>query len=364
MDLARGKGPADRRLSLPCEAGTAILASMKRLAPIAFTVLIAAATPHAAMAWGGLGHRLIGLAAARALPPEIPAFLRSKQAIEDQGELALEPDHSKGSGKEHDLEMQSAHFIDIDENGKVLGGPPSDNLPPTREMYEKLLVPFSLNSWQVGYLPYTIFDRWQVLAKDFATYRALVAAQANPKWKAHWPFFAADLRRRQALILEHVGELAHYVGDGSQPLHTSNHFNGWGAYPNPNGYTQARIHASFEGEFVAHNLTLPLVEAQMTPLSVCSCAIEGDAVRYLNLGATKVVPLYQLEKEGALKDGDPRMIAFTADRLAAGASKTRDLIVGAWRASIDFSVGYKPVKVTDILSGKTDPYDALMNKGD
>ena len=336
---------------------------MKRLIPL-IALAAVSTVPATAFAWGGMGHRLIGLATARALPEEIPAFLRTKQAIEDQGELAIEPDHSKSSGKEHDLEMQSAHFIDIDENGKVLGGPPSANLPATRDLYEKLLVPFGLNSWQVGYLPYTIFDRWQVLAKDFATYRVLAAAQANPKWKAHRAFYAADMRRRQALILAHVGELQHYVGDGSQPLHTTSHFNGWGNGPNPNGYTMAKIHAPFEGEFVAHNLTLALVEAGMTPLSVCNCAIEGEALRYLNLGATKVAPLYQLEKDGALKDGDARMIAFTAERLAAGASETRDLIVGAWRASTDFVVGYKPVKVADVLSGKTDPYDALMNQGE
>ena len=344
---------------------------MKRI--ISLIALAAVSTaPVPALAWGGLGHRLIGLATARALPPEIPAFLRSKQGIEDQGELALEPDHSKQSGKEHDLEMQSAHFIDIDENGKVLGGPPADKLPATRDLYEKSLVPFGLNSWQVGYLPYTIFDRWQVLAKDFATYRVLVAAQANPKWKAHQAFYTADLRRRQALILEHIGELEHYVGDGSQPLHTTSHFNGWGAQPvnstvrvndwNPKGYTMAKIHAPFEGEFVAHNMTLALVEAQMRPMSVCNCAVEEETLRYLNLGATKVEPLYQLEKEGALKDGDPRMIAFTAERLAAGASETRDLIVGAWRASTDFVVGYKPVKVADVVSGKVEPYDALMNQ--
>jgi hypothetical protein len=336
---------------------------MKRL--ISLLVLALASTaPVTAFAWGGQGHRLIGLATARALPPEIPAFLRTQQAIEDQGELAIEPDHSKASGKEHDLEMQSAHFIDIDENGKVLGGPPSTNLPPTRDLYEKSLAPFGLNSWQVGYLPYMIFDRWQVLAKDFATYRVLVAAQANPQWKAHRAFYAADRRRREALILAHVGELAHYVGDGSQPLHTTNHFNGWGNFPNPNGYTTARIHAPFEGEFVAKNLNLALLEARMSPLAVCNCAIEAETVRYLNLGATKVEPLYQLEKAGALKDGDPRMIAFAADRLAAGASETRDLIVGAWRASTDFVVGYKPVQVKDVLSGKTDPYDALLNQGE
>ena len=33
-----------------------------------------------------------------------------------------------------------------------------------------------------------------------------------------------------------MGVMGHYVGDGSQPLHTTVHFNGW-VGDNPKGYT-------------------------------------------------------------------------------------------------------------------------------
>lgn len=331
---------------------------MKALSAV-LALVLASAAPTVVLAWGGTGHRLIGLAAANALPEEIPHFLRTPQAIEDIGELALEPDNSKFSGKAHDLEMQSGHFVDIDENGKILGGPPASPLPPTRDLYEKSLQAFGLNSWKAGYLPYSIFDRWQVLTKDFAIWRVVVAAEANPNWTEHRAYYAAQRRRREALILIHLGDLAHYVGDGSQPLHASSHFNGWGDYSNPKGYSQAKIHAPFEGEFVTHNLDLARVQAQMTPLAVCDCPIEQEATAYLGVTSGQVEPLYELVRAGGLRDGDQRMIAFAAARLAAGASEVRNLIVQAWRVSPTFVVGWRPVSVGDVVSGKVEPYKAL-----
>lgn len=39
------------------------------------------------------------------------------------------------------------------------------------------------------------------------------------------------------------------MGDASQPMHVSVHFNGWGNCPNPNGHTDSKkIHFYFEGE--------------------------------------------------------------------------------------------------------------------
>ncbi len=52
------------------------------------------------------------------------------------------------------------------------------------------------------------------------------------------------------VIIRDLGVWSHYIGDGSQPMHVSVHYNGWGNYPNPNGYTMAKIHAYFEGEYV------------------------------------------------------------------------------------------------------------------
>ena len=102
-----------------------------RLAVFAAAAALAL-TPMVAASWGNTGHRIVGMLAMQALPEEVPGFLRGKQAIADMGELAREPDRSKGSGKIHDSNRDPAHYIDLDDAGKVMGGPLFTDMPPTR----------------------------------------------------------------------------------------------------------------------------------------------------------------------------------------------------------------------------------------
>lgn len=330
---------------------------MRRLAALA--ALAAIAIPQHAAAWGNTGHRIIGEAAMRALPKEIPAFLRTPQAVLDVGEQSREPDRSKGSGKIHDHDRDAAHFVDTEDDGRILGGPRLDALPPTRQDYEKALQAANTDSWKAGYLPYALVDRWQQLTRDFAMWRVLKAAEANPKWRAHRAWFRADRLRREKQILVTLGELSHFVGDGSQPLHISNHYNGWGDYPNPQGFTTARIHGPFESDMVQRTARPAAVAAAMTPLKLCNCAIEQRTRDYLISTWKLVIPFYELEKAGGLTEGDPRGPEFAHRQMAVGASELRDLIVEAWRASETQTVGWRPIPVRDVLSGKTDPYPAL-----
>ena len=87
-------------------------------------------------AWGNTGHRIVGQEAVRALPPELPAFLRSAQAIGDVGELAREPDRWKGSGRVHDNDRDPAHFIDFEDDGTAFGHVPMDPFPATKIEYD------------------------------------------------------------------------------------------------------------------------------------------------------------------------------------------------------------------------------------
>src|SRR5690348_8739523 len=134
---------------------------MKRLAVAALAALAAAAVPSSLFAWGNTGHRMIGELAIGALPADLPGFLRTKPAMLDVGELSREPDRSKGAGRLHDQDRDAAHFIDLDEDGKVLGGPPMLPLAPTRAEYETQLRAAGLDQWKTGYLPYSIIDRYQ-----------------------------------------------------------------------------------------------------------------------------------------------------------------------------------------------------------
>jgi hypothetical protein len=322
----------------------------------------ALAIPAPAFAWGAMGHRMIGEAAIQALPADAPVFLRSPKAVIDAGELSREPDRSKASGKIHDSNRDPGHFVDLDDEGKILGGPPLSALPPTRADYETALRAAGTDSWKAGYLPYSIVDQWQQLTKDLALWRVLNYAAKHEKSPSRRAWFAADKARREALVLVTVGNLSHFVGDGSQPLHVTLHYNGWGEFPNPKGYTTARVHGPFEEAFVRANVTRAMVRSAMGPMTSCGCSIEQRTAAYLGVTGAQVEPFYQLEKAGGFKDADPRGVAFARVRLGAGATELRDQIEEAWKASATASVGWPAVKVEDVLAGKVDPYEALYGK--
>ena len=89
--------------------------------------------------------------------------------------------------------------------------------------------------------------------------------------------------------------------DASQPLHLSVHYNGWGDYPNPNGYTTSRgLHSAFEGPLVKAVATDASIKALMVPYRDCACTIETRIVDYLTTTWKLTEPLYQLEKDGGL----------------------------------------------------------------
>ncbi len=313
-----------------------------------------------ALAWGSTGHRFVGRLAMEALPAEVPAFLRRPVSAAKVGELAREPDRWKASGKTHDADLDAGHFMDLDDDGKIGGGLALDSLPKTRAEYETGLRAVGLDSWKAGYLPYSIIEGWQQLTKDFGYLRIDVAAARTSRSAAHRAWFVADAAERRELILRDIGVLGHYVGDGSQPLHVSMHYNGWGAFPNPAGYTQDKIHAPFEGAFVRGFVTMAMVQAHMAPLHDCGCPIEKRTADYLAVTGKQTEPFYQLQKVGGFVGGDARGRTFAAERLAAGADELRDLIVLAWRASPQGEAGWPAVKVADVEAGRLDPYDSLL----
>jgi hypothetical protein len=312
-------------------------------------------------AWGASGHRIIGEAAIEALPAELPAFLRSHASAVAVGELSREPDRSRGSGKAHDSDRDPGHFVDGDDAGRVAGTSLGlDALPPTRDDYEAALRAAGESSWKMGYLPYSIVEDWQQLVKDFAYWRIDDAGARFTQDAGHKAWLEADRARREGQILIDIGLLSHFVGDGSMPLHASVHYNGWGAFPNPNGYTLEHVHVPWEGAYVRQVVTPEALRAAMPPFHDCGCPIEQRVGAYLMSDAKTVIPFYELEKAGAFKPGVIKGVEFTTGRVAAGAAELRDEVILAWKASADGHVGFQPeVSVADVEAGKIDPYDSL-----
>lgn len=320
------------------------------------TIVVCLATATEIAAWGATGHRLVSELGAAGFPQEIPVFLRSARAAETIRELGPELDRSRDAGETHDKERDPGHFLDLDDGAAVLGVLPLASLPLTREAYDSALRAHGKTQYGAGYLMHALLDGWQQLRKDFALWRVAVMGAKSALDPARRALFEKDRELREMLIIRDLGVWSHYVGDASQPLHVSIHFNGWGDYPNPRGFSNSKtLHAYFEGEFVQRFVTRDRVAAAIAPYRGCACAIEERLKAYLRASHAMVVPLYELEASGALSNGGTAAVDFVVQRLAAGAGELRDLVVDAWRASADATVGYPRVSVRDIESGRVDP---------
>lgn len=325
-------------------------------------VLLMLTSSHgAALAWGGKGHRIIGELAARNFPASIPEFLKTPQARFQIGQLAREPDISRGAGQPHDWDLDPGHFVDLDDQGKIMGGPTLPALPASRRDYDTALRAVGSNQYAAGYLPYNLMGGWQQLVKDFAILRMTIAAQKHAAKFSMTPAererFSRERALREMLTLRDLGWWAHFVGDASNPMHASIHHNGWSDGPNPKGFTTARdTHAKFEEFFVDANISDADVAQRLRPYRACACTIQQRTQDYLAASWALVVPAYELEKAGALDRATPESKDFVAKRIAEAASQLRDLVADAWTQSAKATLGYRnPMTVADLESGKADP---------
>jgi hypothetical protein len=269
--------------------------------------------PQAAFAWGNAGHRLVNRLAAGTLPASVPSFLRSEAAVNEIEYLGPEPDRWR-SPAEPELNAAQApeHFIDL-EPADALGPLPRRRLDFEAKVFAAHELPE-----KIGLQPWEATEVWERLKAALREYRALQAAHQ-------------DTRGVEAAAIFYAGWLGHYVGDASQPLHTTIQYNGW-VGPNPNGYTtEHQIHWQFEGPCVEANLHEPEVRTKMTEPKAIDGDIFDSYVAYLRQTNTYVEKVYQLEKAGGFVGAGTRESReFTAERLAVGASMLRDMIYTAW----------------------------------
>jgi len=339
---------------------------MKRLAVAALALIAVAGSTVQVEAWGNTGHRMIGVLAMRGLPDDLPAFLRTPEGAAQIGELSREPDRWKGAGQPHDRERDTAHFVDMLDDGTVMvpGGPAIDALPELKWQFDAALVAAGSDVNAAGYLPYAMMDGYQQVVRDFAYWRVLTAAAARETDLAKRAWYLEDLKRREALILRDIGVLGHYLGDAAQPHHTTIHYNGWDRdTPNPEGFTTSRqTHAMFEGAFVARNVRMEAVAAAMPEPAVADFDLRGRTAGYLKTTLATVTPFYRLEKAGGFAEGDARGTGFATRQVAAGAAELRDWTTSAWRASSDVSIGWPAVKVSEVEAGTADPWLAMVGE--
>jgi hypothetical protein len=310
------------------------LSVLIRVAGIAALILIFAT--QSLWAWGRDGHMMINRLAGKYLPADVPAFLRNGNALDTMEYLGPEPDLWHGKSEEelsetqapdHFIDLEWAEFAEVPCASSIPGCNPGSRMLP-RQRYDFIRAlsaaqaahpNIPLTPEKVGLQPWQVEEVWQRLKIDFREYRKLVAAHEN----------TASVK---TAILFDAGWLGHYVGDGSQPLHTTIQYNGWTG-PNPRHYTtDHRIHSQFESIYVAANIK----RSDVAPLVAASKPqIIGDEwtnyLAYLHHSNSLVEEVYQLDQaHGFDGAGTPQAKAFTEERLAAGAIQLRNMIDSAW----------------------------------
>jgi hypothetical protein len=278
------------------------------------------------LGWGSDGHRMINRLAAATLPTEVPEFLRSTYAQDAMEYYGPEPDRWKSRAE---AELANAgspeHYIDL-EWADLIGGP----LPRNRYDFVRALAvaqkahpDLALSPEKVGLQPWAADEWYQRVKAAMREYRGLRAA-------------GKDTRPVEAEILFCAGILGHFVGDASNPLHTTIQYNGWTG-PNPNGYTtEHHIHGQMESDFVEANITSKEVRPLIPAVPHVLNDFFDDYVAYIRHSHELVEKSYQIEKAGGFHGaGSAESRAFIEERLAAGATELRDVIYTAWVKSGD-----------------------------
>ncbi|MBI1190060.1 MAG: hypothetical protein GC200_05190 [Tepidisphaera sp.] len=317
--------------NLSALAGTAIVVSMFVAAP--------------AHAWDSYGHRLIARLAlegmSKRLGGDAPAWLNDKDMTGAIVDNATTPDRWRSVKVAQLTHLNNPdHYIDAEELADF--GMTLETMPRLRHEFVRQLeiarekpdfkgppINDKLDPSHVreypGTLPFATCETYAKVVSAMQVYRIID--------KLNDPGRRAQLEGAKAAITFNMGVLAHYVGDGAQPLHTTIHHHGW-VGENPNGYTTDRkFHAWIDGGVVKlHNITIADVR------SVCAWHDKADAnepwedvIAHIKRSFDEVEPLYKLEKSGALKKAPGK--EFIISRLADGADMLSALYADAWKAA-------------------------------
>ncbi|MGH9572482.1 MAG: nuclease [Candidatus Acidiferrales bacterium] len=300
--------------------------------PVSRAVAVALATALwftqlAAFGWGSTGHTDINQAAAETIPVSMPKFLRTKSAVQKIAYLGPEPDRWRDeSPSALNYAQAPDHFIDL-ERIEGLGPLPLGRYDFYKLLYAKRAAtpaadhPDDYLPDRVGLQPYITIEVYKRLELAFRSYREM------KKKKQKTDVIDGN-------IIFYMGWLGHYVGDGSQPLHTSIQYDGW-AGANPDGYTtQHGIHAEFETDFVNRVVPSPASFASLVNPPQRISDPFSDYMKYLEASHALVPQVYAFEKAKAYEGaGSPDAVKFLDQRLAAGSQMLIDLWYTAWLQS-------------------------------
>jgi hypothetical protein len=153
-----------------------------------------------------------------------------------------------------------------------------------------------------------------------------------------------ELEEARAIAVYHIGTLAHFVADIAQPLHTTEHFDGW-VGSNPAGYRwRDRFHAYIdEGFAVRHGIGKAEIKAAANLEAPNRNPANGattmpaagdvwiDVREYFARSHALVGPLYTMERDGTLDSDAGR--ALVLKQLGEATAMLRGLVWQAYMTS-------------------------------
>ena len=268
-----------------------------------------------AFSWGPQGHEEINKSAALKAPigmDAFPSFFRSEESIQLLVYNGPESDRwkrfpgyarSQGHGPSHYANLDLLRYFPVTNDHLI-----------AMQMYRER----SIDSQLVGLLPYYIIETYEKLTVSFAEYRSAVK-------------HGVSTRPIELNVLYYAGLLGHYVGDGSQPLHTTSHHHGW-VGENPKGYAMDEgMHRRFEVEFVRNIKVEDFQELVKSPSRLH--APFAEIMVYLKNTYSYTERVYELDKAGAFSQPTPESPQFVKERLAAASQMLVDLWYTAWMES-------------------------------
>ena len=274
---------------------------MRKAAVAVCTLVLVAAVPSSAFAWGFAAHRYIMRRAIEVLPPDLkPFFDRFREEVIVR---AVDPDTWRNAGWEDDPN----HFLDFGD--PVLGRYPFVALP--RE-YGAAIEKFGMRELRrLGMLP------WRA-AEEFGNLR-----RAFEEFTTQAPYATGD-----AILF--TGIASHYFQDAHQPLHATNNYDG--QLTGNHG-----IHARFERDlFERFQSRLTVTAARPSPISnprdtVFDVLLSGyqlvDPVLKADKDAIAGKEAYDTEYYEKFFAG---VRPILEKQLAAAITATAGMIIGAW----------------------------------
>lgn len=302
-------------------------------------------------AWDYEGHHAINELALASLPPDFGGFTLTPALKHRIEFLAGEPDRWRNVG---DLPLKHFngpdHYLDL-EDLKLYGLTP-ETLPLMRydfvadiararaahpERFPAIdpLKDADHTRELDGFLPWAITEYYEKLKSCFSYLKTFQKYGGTPE----------EIANAKANVVYVMGVMGHFVGDGSQPLHTTVHHHGWvGA--NPHGYTtNAAFHGWIDGGYFRQTggIKAEALAGKIHPAERIVNAEAPDgmfraAVAYLVEQNKLVEPLYALEKDGKLTGEGEKALGgrpFLEGQLVKGGQMLGNIWYTAWLEAPD-----------------------------